>query len=104
MALLKDAPAKQLSPGIKGHYIHGNQTTIGLVEIKKGSVLALHHHPHEQITYIVEGQLDMTIGDGEYSLTAGMCHVIPSNTPHSAIAVTDCLVIDTFSPVREEYK
>jgi quercetin dioxygenase-like cupin family protein len=33
-----------------------------------------------------------------------MYHVIPSNTPHSAIAKADCKAIDVFSPVREDYK
>jgi len=48
--------------------------------------------------------LDMIIGGEPYSLTAGMYHIIPSNTPHSAIAKMDCKVIDVFSPVREDYK
>ena len=63
-----------------------------------------HQHVHEQITYIIEGQLDMAIGGERCSLKAGMYHVIPSNTNHSAIAKTDCKVIDVFSPVREDYR
>ena len=57
-----------------------------------------------RILIIIEGQLDMLIGGEPYSLTAGMYHVIPSNTPHSAIAVTDCKAIDVFNPVREDYR
>lgn len=95
---------KELSTGIVGYYAHGKLSTLGYVEIKAGSVLGKHHHPHEQITFIAEGQLDMTIGDQNVSLTKGMFFVIPSNTPHSAIAVTDCVVIDSFSPVREDYR
>jgi hypothetical protein len=38
------------------------------------------------------------------SLTAGMYHVLPSNMPHGALAITDCKVIDAFSPAREDYK
>jgi hypothetical protein len=33
-----------------------------------------------------------------------MYHIIPSDTPHSAVALTDCKVIDTFSPTRDDYK
>lgn len=95
---------KELAPGLTGYYTHGTSMTLGLVEIKAGSKLPLHHHVHEQITYIAEGQLDMQIGDAFYSLTAGMVQVIPSNCPHSAVAVTDCKVIDAFAPVREDYK
>ncbi len=104
MQHLKDLQPKELAPGLTGYYAHGTNMTLGLVEIKAGSNLPLHQHLHEQITYILEGQLDMTIGGQPCSLTAGMYYVIPSNMPHGAVAVTDCKVIDVFNPVREDYK
>ena len=104
MNSIKDIKPKQLAEGIQGYYAHGEKHTMGLVELTKGSIVPLHSHPHEQITFILEGQLDMNIDGKDYSLTAGKYHVIPSNVLHSAIAVTDCKAIDTFSPVREEYK
>ena len=104
MKPIKDISPKEVVPGITGYYAHGDKQTFGFVEIKKGSVLPEHHHVHEQITYIIEGQLNMVIGGEPCPLTAGMFHVIPSNTPHSAVAITDCKVIDTFSPAREDYK
>lgn len=78
--------------------------TLGEVTIKAGSRLPEHQHPHEQITCILQGQLDMQIGGTAYSLTAGMVHVIPPHTPHSAEALTDCVVLDAFYPVREDYR
>lgn len=104
MQLITAIPAKQLMPGITGHYAHGENMTFGFVELKAGSQVPMHHHVHEQTTYIIEGQLDMEIDGQAYPLTTGMYHVIPSNTPHAAIARTDCKVIDVFSPVREDYK
>ncbi len=101
---IKNIIPRELVAGITGYYAHGNQMTLGYVEIKRGSTLPDHHHVHEQITYIIEGQLDMIIGGKPYSLTAGMYHVIPSHTPHSAIAMTDCKLIDVFNPVREDYR
>ena len=104
MDLIKDIHPKQLAPGITGHYAHGDKVTFGFVELKRGSSVPLHHHINEQITYIIEGQLDMVIGDVACSLTPGMYHVIPPDTPHAAIAIIDCKVIDVFGPVREDYK
>ena len=104
MQRIKDIKPKELVPGVTGYYAHGDKHTLGLVELKAGTIVPEHHHMHEQITYILEGQLDMMIGGESYSLTPGMCHVIPSNTPHSAVAIVDCKAIDTFSPVREDYK
>jgi len=104
MPPIKNIPPKEIVPGITGYYAHGDKETFGFVEIKKGSILQEHHHVHEQITYIIEGKLDMVIGGEPCPLTAGMYHIIPSNTPHSAVAITDCRLIDAFSPVREDYK
>ena len=104
MDLIKNIKPKQLAEGIQGFYAHGEKHTMGLVELKKGSIVPLHSHPHEQITFILEGQLDMNIDGKDYSLTPGAYHIIHSNIPHSAVAVADCKLIDTFSPVREDYK
>ena len=104
MEPIKNIKPKELAPGITGYYAHGDSMSFGYVDLKAGSSVPLHQHVHEQITYIIEGELDMVIGGKPCLLTAGMYHVIPSNTPHSAIAKTACKVIDAFSPVREDYK
>lgn len=104
MPNILDLLSKPLVEGISGRYAHGANASFGLVDIKKGSILPAHQHVHEQITYILEGDLEMTIGDETMVLTPGSYYVIPSNTPHSAIAHSDCKVIDVFSPVREEYR
>jgi quercetin dioxygenase-like cupin family protein len=104
MDLIKNLKSKELAPGITGYYAHGEKSSFGYIEIKKGSQVPLHSHINEQTTYILEGQLDMMIGGVACSLTDGMYHVIYANVPHSAIAITDCKVIDAFSPVREDYK
>ena len=104
MQPIKNIPAKELAPGITGYYAHGENLTFGYVELKAGSSVPLHQHPQEQITYIIEGQLDMIIGEMACTLGPGMYHVIASNEPHSAIAKTDCKVIDAFSPLRADYQ
>ena len=101
---IKNIKPKEVVPGITGYYAHGDNLTLGYIEVKKGTVMPEHFHVHEQITYVIEGQLDMIIGGESCPLTAGMYHVIPSNVPHSATAPMDCKVIDVFSPVREDYK
>jgi quercetin dioxygenase-like cupin family protein len=104
MINIKDIPAREIVPGFFGKFIHGEQSTLAFWEIKKGHTLPLHHHVHEQITYIVSGELEMVIGDEKHVLTSGMTNVIPSNLPHSGFALTDCVVIDTFCPVRDDYR
>lgn len=101
---ISEIPEKELAKGIKGRYIHSETTTVGFVTINKGAVLPAHSHVHEQTTQITEGRLEMTIGNETMILEPGMFTVIPSNVVHSAIALTNCIITDTFCPVREDYK
>lgn len=104
MSQITSIPPKTLAEGIKGHYAHGDKCTLGLVKLEKGSSVPLHSHLHEQITYIVKGQMQMMIDGKDCLLNEGAYYVIPSNVFHSAVALTDCEVIDVFAPVREDYK
>lgn len=104
MQFVNTLPKKELVPGYMARLIHGVQSTVSFVDITKGNKLPEHSHPHEQTTYIVEGELEMTIGGEVMVLKKGMVHVIPPNVPHSAIAHVDAKVIDFFSPARDDYR
>ena len=104
MVHLSDIPTKEIATGINGKYIHGSAMTLGYVYIVAGSILPAHHHIHEQITLVVEGELEMSIGDDTFTLTTGTAHVIAPGIVHSAIAKKDCIVIDVFSPTRDDYR
>jgi quercetin dioxygenase-like cupin family protein len=104
MRHLNDLTAKEIRPGFFGKMVHGDKSTLAFWDIKKGSVLEEHYHLHEQITHILDGELEMIIGGEHFLFTAGTVHVIPSNIPHSAIARTDCKVIDSFAPARDDYR
>ncbi|MHA4810733.1 cupin domain-containing protein [Flavitalea flava] len=62
MQHLDDIPSKQTLPGFSGKMIHGDSSSLVFWNIKEGSISPEHHHVHEQITYIIEGELEMTIG------------------------------------------
>jgi quercetin dioxygenase-like cupin family protein len=94
----------QITAGVSGQYIHGEGLTMGIVNIEAGGVVPLHQHPHEQITFILEGELHMVIGEIRVLLKQGDYHVIPSNTLHSAKAEQACKVMDVFTPVRDDYR
>lgn len=104
MEFLENIPARELIPGFFGRFVHGSQCTLAFWDIKAGCVMPQHQHPHEQITHIVSGELEMEIGGEKMLFTAGSVHVIPPNVPHGAVAKTDCKVIDSFSPARDDYR
>jgi quercetin dioxygenase-like cupin family protein len=103
MQHINDVKGRDIAPGLFGRFVHGETMTLSYVTIVKGGILKEHSHPHEQITFMLEGEMEMTIGGEKMILTPGMVHVIPGNVPHSAIAYVDCKVLDVFNPIREDY-
>ncbi|TXB69485.1 cupin domain-containing protein [Phaeodactylibacter luteus] len=97
-------PLQTLLPGFTAQMVHTGQLSIAHVNIEMGSVLPEHQHPHEQVTNIIEGELEMTVGGVTKLCKPGTSIVIPGGTPHSAVAKSACYVIDVFCPEREDYK
>ena len=99
-----DIATKEVAPGFFSKLIHTANNTINFIEVKAGNSVPDHQHIHEQMSFVLEGQFQLTI-DGEVQiLDASMFAVIPSNVRHSGLAITDCRLIDVFSPVREDYR
>jgi quercetin dioxygenase-like cupin family protein len=73
-----------------------------LVRLEKGSTVPLHQHHNEQTTYMLSGSLRFTIGDRTDDIHAGETATIPGNVPHMVVALEDTLVVDTFSPPRDD--
>lgn len=104
MHKLNELKEKEIAKGILGKYVHGENMTLGWLTIKAGSKLPAHQHPHEQISMMIEGKMDLFVGEEICNMEPGVIKVIPSNTPHSAFAHTDCILIDVFNPIREDYR
>lgn len=101
---LSDLAAKEIIPGFHGKMIHTNNLTVAHFRIDRGSVLPEHHHVHEQVTNVLAGELEMTLGGETRICRAGDVAIIPSHMPHSARALTDCVVVDVFQPARDDYR
>jgi len=97
-------PRKEIFPGIQAAFGHSDNITLGHVSLEKGAVVTEHSHPHEQWTYVLEGEFEFTMDGKVHLLKQGMAAHIPSNTPHAARALTAVKVIDCFTPCREDFK
>lgn len=82
----------------------GERMMIAHVTLEKGAGVPMHQHPHEQVGYVLEGRIRMTIGSDVHQFESGDSYFIPGDVEHDATAVTDCVVLDIFSPPREEYR
>jgi quercetin dioxygenase-like cupin family protein len=83
--------------------VHGERTLLSRFRLEKGASVPTHQHPHEQTGYLVSGCLRFAIGDGTVEAEAGDSWSIPGDVPHAAEALEESIVIEVFSPVREEY-
>lgn len=90
--------------GLTGTIVHSSTMSIAHWTFTAGTALPEHAHPHEQVALVVEGELELTIAGDPQMLRTGDAAVIPGNVPHAARAVTDCRVVDTFHPVREDLR
>lgn len=73
------------------------------VKFVKDGVAAMHAHPHTQSSYIARGKFEFTV-DGETRVVAeGDGILIKPNQPHACLCLEPGIVIDTFSPMREDF-
>jgi quercetin dioxygenase-like cupin family protein len=64
-----------------------------------------HSHPHEQVTYIAEGELIfLAEGDAPKRLSAGDMFAVPSHQPHAIHLLSPTArLIDSFTPLRDDF-
>ena len=64
----------------------------------------VHSHPHEQVGYLAEGHVEMQIDGEKYKLMKGDSYYAPSNIRHGVLTLEPTVIVDTFSPPREDYQ
>ena len=72
-------------------------------EMVKGWAGAMHSHPHDQIVYVVRGHLRVTCQGKTFDVRTGGTFVVRGGVEHGASAIEESLVIDVFTPCREDY-
>ncbi|OCX54420.1 cupin [Mucilaginibacter sp. PPCGB 2223] len=85
--------------------IYGYDDKIMLVKAKfqKGGVGTIHKHPHSQVTYVESGVFEMKIGDETRIIKKGDGYYVPPEVWHGCVCLEDGLLIDVFSPLREDF-
>ncbi len=104
MVTLSRLAVKEIFPGFRARIVHTERTSQSRVDIDAGASFPEHRHPHEQVVNVLDGELEIMVDGTPHRLTAGVSYVIPSDTPHSGRAITDCRVLDVFAPARDDYR
>ncbi len=105
--MFKSSSAGKHTEIVKGVHlranVYGAHTLLTEVRMEQGAVIPPHSHPHEQTGYLVSGQLEFLV-DGERILAEpGDSWNIAGDIEHGATALVDSVVVEVFSPVREDY-
>ena len=101
-----DMPIEQVKEGLGRRLVTGERMMLAHIYLDKGSVVPLHSHDNEQLTYVLEGALHFWIGEDEREevvVRAGEVLHIPSWVPHKAVALEDTLDVDVFCPPRQDW-
>ncbi|MEK6155278.1 cupin domain-containing protein [Flavobacteriaceae bacterium 3-367] len=85
--------------------IMGYDDKIMLVNVKfdKGGIGQMHEHYHSQVTYVVSGTFELTIGGETKTVKGGDAFYIPPYVLHGAVCTEAGVLIDVFSPIREDF-
>ncbi len=91
-------------PGVRYKTLaYGERTLFSEFHLEKGRLLPRHSHRHEQTGYLVSGAIQLTIGNQRFDAKPGDCWCIEGGVEHEVTVLEDSVVIEVFSPVREEY-
>jgi quercetin dioxygenase-like cupin family protein len=98
-------PPQGLSPGYLARAVHGARITLAIVEIDPHAELPEHSHENEQLGIVLQGSVTFRVGAQEKTVQPGGIWIIPPNTQHFVKAGEEgAVVLDVFTPAREEWK
>src|SRR5574341_241673 len=101
----KELKTKEIAPGAEIKVACGDKIMLSFVDVKPGTVIPMHSHPHEQGGICLEGALEFTIGGETRIVRKGQAWLIPGGVPHSVRGLeSGAQALDIFYPPREEYK
>lgn len=100
----EDMVSEDLGGGVTRRVL-AYEDNLMVVEVlfEEGSVGALHSHPHEQITYIIEGEFEFDIGGEKKILKAGDTTYKEPEIVHGAVCLKKGKLLDIFTPYRADF-
>lgn len=89
-------------PGVRRRILNAGETLMMMeVHFEQGAEGYEHSHPHEQMSYCLQGSFLFRIDGTEQRLSQGETVVIPSGAKHGVTALEEgSALLDTFTPLR----
>ena len=101
-------PVTEPEPGLEREILaYDNAMMLVRHRMRKGWIGAAHSHPHRQMVYVVSGHIRLSVagsvGESTTDATAGDSFIVEPGIEHQATALEDSVVLDIFTPAREDY-
>jgi quercetin dioxygenase-like cupin family protein len=96
-------PEERLNPLVTRRVIHTVAMTVARLRIAKGAVVPAHRHVNEQLAMVEQGALKFDLDGEQILVSAGQALAIPSGVPHGVEAMEDSVVMDLFTPRRQDW-
>jgi quercetin dioxygenase-like cupin family protein len=90
-------------PGWKGRFWRSESMSFAHYEIAAGASIHEHHHPHEEVWTVIEGQLEVTIEGQTQVAGPGAVAVVPPNARHAVRALCEATAVIANHPVRHDF-
>jgi len=100
----KDIKLEDLGGGVSRKILAYSDNIMSVeVHFEKGSIGAMHNHPHEQLTYVLSGEFEFTIGDETKIVKAGDALYKEPNVMHGCVCLEAGVLLDNFTPMRKDF-
>jgi quercetin dioxygenase-like cupin family protein len=101
---MNEHPWIDIAPGIRRRTIaNGTSMYQMIAKLDAGSRMPEHKHPQEQIVHILEGRMKLIVAGVRHELKGGESFYLAGNVPHAVETIDETMVLDTFSPPRDDY-
>lgn len=97
-------PWEEIDVGVKRKIMaYDDNLMVVKVQFETGGIGAVHQHSHSQISHIESGRFEIEINGYKKMLAAGDAFYVPPNVVHGAVCLEAGVLIDVFSPMREDF-
>ena len=96
-------PVEKVAEGVTRIYLTtGERIQVCLLELKAGTTIPEHAHFDEQASYMLKGKMETNIAGEKGIVSEGFWSAIPSYGPHSGFVLEDTVLLDIYSPPRQQ--
>lgn len=73
------------------------------MRFRAGTQVPEHAHPHEQVSYVVSGKIELSLNGHKEIIGCGDSFYAAPGVLHGVLFLEESMVLDTFTPQREDF-